>query len=70
MQLEHLGSDVGLRNFSSLSRLESRSDRQCMVWLAGAAHEGDTERRDGWKQSSTQELESENRLSRTGRYFL
>lgn len=66
MQLEHLGNDVGLLNLSSLlSRLESRSERQCMVWLAGAPHEGETDRMDWWKQSSMQELVSENRLSIT-----
>lgn len=67
MQLAHRGKDVGLLNLSSplLSRLVSRSDRQCMVWLAGPAQDGDTERIDVWKQSSMQELVSEKRLSRT-----
>lgn len=68
MQLEHLGNDVGRLNLSSLlSMLVSRSDRQCMVWLAGAFHDGDTDRMDGWKQSSMHELVSEKRFSRTGK---
>lgn len=66
MQLAHRGKEVGLLNFSSplLSRLVSRSDRQCMVWLAGPAQDGDTERNEVWKQSSKQELVSEKRFSR------
>lgn len=72
MQLEHLGKDVGLlEKPASLPKVESKlassSDKQCMVWLEGAAHDGDTERIDGWKQSSIQELVSENLLSKTVR---
>lgn len=60
MQLEHRGNELGLRNFSSLlSMLESRSERQCMVWLEGPAHDGDTDLSDVWKHSSMQELASE-----------
>lgn len=68
MQLEHRGSEVGLLNLSSLlSILESRSERQCMVWLAGPAQDGDTDLIEVWKHSSMQELASEKRFSSTGR---
>lgn len=65
MQLAQRGKEIGLLNFSSplLSRLVSRSDKQCMVWLAGPAQDGDTDRIDVWKQSSKQELVSEKRFS-------